>query len=119
RQRRAADLRRQRRQFFELTLARRIEDGIPPQGLDAVRFHVADHEVMLTRNLATSGTSAVRRRRSTCKPAVYCVDEPSDQYCDPAAPHSFSSSKSLQSLWSLGTVGSAHRPFVFSGGTCR
>ena len=68
RQRRAADLRRQRRQLFELTLAGRIEDGIPPQGLDAFRFHIADHEVMLTRNLATSGTSAVRRRRSTCKP---------------------------------------------------
>ena len=44
-QRRAADPRRQLGQLVELTFARRIEDGIPPQGLYAFRFHLGDHDL--------------------------------------------------------------------------
>ena len=45
------------RQFVEFTLGGRIEDGIPPQGLQPFRFHVRDHQFSLARNLAASGTS--------------------------------------------------------------
>jgi hypothetical protein len=44
RERRTTDLRRESHQLVELALARCIEDGIPPQGLLAIRFPVSDHE---------------------------------------------------------------------------
>ena len=44
RERRATDLSRESSQLVELALARCIEDGIPPQGLLAIRFRVRDHE---------------------------------------------------------------------------